>query len=176
MDRIAVFGSSYVVRVGKCWQHDFGGVIFFGQGGMTAGSLFTSPRYRRCLDELVAFRPNIVYVCLGGNDISSRSSPGKIVYDILKIYNFLSSCGVRTILIQSIVPRGSFRGELTGHIFDKQRRSVNTRLKTILKESFLEFGISFPNNYLSDLVHFNADGLRKHSYFIRRSIDRVVNN
>ncbi|KAK3107288.1 hypothetical protein FSP39_011166 [Pinctada imbricata] len=132
MSRIALFGSSYIRRLDEFCGGDLGiphTVKFFGKGGMTAGH----PHFF-LKSQVLHFQPDIVFICLGGNDISATSSPCEIVRNIKTLVNELISTGVRRVLVSEVLERGDFTKApgLTKDSFDKQRKKINQMLKSKL--------------------------------------------
>ena len=86
MSRVAVFGDSYVRRLG-CYEFNWraGQIRFFGRGGMRAGSVPGS-----LWQEIRDYAPTHVFLLLGGNDISVSSDPATITRSLLDLVASLS--------------------------------------------------------------------------------------
>lgn len=128
---------------------------------------------KKMMQEVTEFKPDIVFVCLGGNDIDADSSPKTIVKDIKKLIDELISVGVKRVLVSEVLERGNFTKApgLTKTSFDAQRKSINQTMKRKLKNNFVPFPeIHFPVDYTSDLVHFNESGLLKQFHRVKRAL------
>ncbi|KAK3089506.1 hypothetical protein FSP39_018796 [Pinctada imbricata] len=167
MAKIAIFGSSYVSRLGRYCNFDLkipGIVRFFGQGGMKACDAIDSRKFSQLLD----FSPDVVFMVIGGNDVSDTSIPSDIFKSIMEIISTLYSSGVKRVFISEIIERGNFEKApgLTRERFNKQRKVINKKLKTACRDNFVMMKVKFPKDYdENDFVHLNCDGLR--AYFFR---------
>ena len=89
MPAFALFGSSYISRLERFCNGDLQVPMschFFGAGGMKVTSI-SVPKYT----QLLQLNPDYVFIQLGGNDISSTTTPREIfekiiVPDVLTIF------------------------------------------------------------------------------------------
>ena len=176
MTRVALFGSSYVRYLGQYCNGDLriphSEVRFFGFGGMKAGSI-----NQRLKHEMLQFQPEVVFICLGGNDISTTSSPLAIVKNIRRFVNELIAAGVRRVLVSEVLDRGNFDKSpgLTKTVFDAQRKKVNQMLKFKLRRNVVNFPeIQYPDHYSDDDVHLDERGLFKQYHRVKRAIMSVI--
>ncbi|XP_052223719.1 uncharacterized protein LOC127839377 [Dreissena polymorpha] len=98
--RIAIFGDSYVKRLGRHCNYDLkmpGELRFFAKGGMTAARPDVE-----LLQELKTFQPHVVVVVLGGNDICTSSSPADIVSSLLRLQTQLHEAGTTRAFLQHL--------------------------------------------------------------------------
>ena len=102
MAKIALFGDSYIKRLGKYLEVP-GECRFFGVGGMRADR-----PHQEVLNQLLEFQPDTVFVFIGGNDISVNSSPRQTFDDILSIMDSIDYNGATTVYIGEILTRGQF--------------------------------------------------------------------
>lgn len=147
------------------------GCHFIGKGGMTTENV--DKTLTRRLDDL---RPDIVFVHIGGNDISSESEPVCIYRNICELIDTIYSFGTKTVFIGEICRRGHFKKSpsLTVESLDKQRNSINKKLKKQYGPNFISFpDINFPQDYDLDRVDFSQTGQRKYFYAIRRVLCSV---
>ena len=145
-----------------------GEVRFLGQSG---GKLWPIPNQ---WNDLLAYKPDAVFWCLGGNSIDKDIAPADIIKEILSKVDELKKSGVRKVYVSEISERGDFRKSpgLTKDTFDNKRRVINRRLQKKLKDEYVTFpNIKYPADYNNDLVHFGemygANGLRKYFFSVR---------
>lgn len=154
--RVAIFGSSYVKRAS--YFADFAmpfEVEWFGVGGMTA-----SQPCPNLISKMVRYSPDIVVICLGGNDLSSGVEPSTVVDCLTSLFTRIRDFTPRQpeIFFTEIVSRGKFRSSLHQEEFDAKRRTVNNKMKKILGRTFIRIDVRFPRHYLLDAIHFNDAG------------------
>ena len=168
MARIAIFGSSYVVRFEKYCDGDIkvpGHVEFFGHGGMCTTSI-----PGELFESLIDFRPELVILWLGGNDISHDSSPRMIYERLCNIALELKLHGVKKVFVCEVIERGCFEkskssGLLTAVSFNRQRKKINSLLASSSDVSVLRMNkIKYDTDYNTDLVHLNDSGWKKFFY------------
>ena len=109
MARFGLFGDSYIKRLQNFCDGDLhvpGSTRFVHRGGL------------RCdgIDEMMekkltaaAEKTDIVFLSIGGNDISPISKPEKIYDDIKSLIEKLKEAGVRRVFISEILPRADFK-------------------------------------------------------------------
>lgn len=165
MARYALFGSSYIARLGRYCNHSLdvpGTCRFFGKGGMRSDRI-----PQDILQELIDYRPDIVFIHLGGNDISTTSNPQDIFDRLAALVDQLKFCGAKHVLVAEVITRGQFRKSpgLTKLDFDVQRLKINRLLRKKLGGMFVHFNyeVLFPVDYDNDLVHIGAGrGMRRY--------------
>lgn len=167
--RIAIFGSSYIRRLDSWCNGDFkvpATVRCFGKGGMKASSVPED-----ILNDVFNFQPDIVFIQLGGNDISKSKTPSDLVGDLIKLVDNFKSAGVKQVYIGEILERGDFTKSPGVDItfFNSVRKFVNRRLVKIYGKHVINFlQVRFPRDYLDDKVHLNSNGLRTYYLKLRR--------
>lgn len=177
MAKFAVLGSSYVERLRRFTSEDLkvpGEVRWFGVPGLRCDSL-SEEMWRRIL----TYKPDCLFLHVGGNDITTTTSPNDVVRKIMDIYCNLKDSGVKSVFVAEVLTRGDFSRspdkDLTKVIFDKKRKKINTLLKSQLGHQFVVFkDIKYPRDFHGDLVHLgtvgldSASGMKKYFYRIRR--------
>lgn len=122
---------------------------FLWRGGMRADNV-----NQRVLVELMDFHPEIIFVGLGGNDISVNSSPRQTSEDIVKKATVFSDNGAKNVYISEIMTKGQFSKTpgLKKEIFEKKsnQQTLEKEIRTILCD------IHFPEHYDENKVHLNA--------------------
>jgi lysophospholipase L1-like esterase len=146
-------------------------VRFFGVGGMTAQ--FYSDEVMRELEE---FKPQVVVLTIGGNDIRHDTKPKDIAGFIGAIADKLKLAGVKKVFFTEISERGKFIKDpfLTQKSFNKQRRKINS-LVAEMGIGTIKLQATYPQHYDSDLVHFNNKGNEKYFYDVRKALFSVKN-
>uniref|UniRef100_A0A8W8JAM3 SGNH hydrolase-type esterase domain-containing protein n=1 Tax=Magallana gigas TaxID=29159 RepID=A0A8W8JAM3_MAGGI len=104
--------------------------------------------------------PDIVVVCLGGNDLSSGAETSTVIDCLTSLFHRIRDFAPRqpNIFFTEIVSRGKFRSSLQREEFDGKRRTVNNKMKKILGRTFIRIDVRFPRHYLPDEIHFNDAG------------------
>ena len=106
MPRVAIFGDSYVSRLSRYCGGDLkvpSEVNFFGKGGMKAASVPSD-----MLSQVFDFRPDLVVLNLGGNDIRPVSSPKTIFNRLFHLVEQFQQHGVKTVYVCELAERGCF--------------------------------------------------------------------
>lgn len=162
MAKVALVGSSYVSRLEKFCEGDLkipGEVKFFGVSGMRADNI---PQNK--INEILIFKPDIVIILVGGNDICDNSSPNDIVKNIKNLVDELKENAVQFIYVSEILPRGKFKYsvELTIERFNSQKKKINKKLQNFANASVISMKkIKYPEDYIRDCVHLNDSGQKK---------------
>ena len=121
----------------------------------------TSRKIDLMFDNLKKYRPDVVFINLGGNDMRKPTDIDKLVEKLKDIVDELYYNGVSRIFVTSIIERGRFPKFtcLDKKTFDKIRRSVNKKLRAALGPDLVDVGkkIKYPRHYDSDLVHPGRD-------------------
>ena len=173
---IIVFGDSYVSRLEKYCDGNLrvpGTINFLGKGGLRACKLSNVPQYI----DLLRSKSDVVFVHLGGNDISPTSNPHEI-FDAIRrqIVTDLHGNGVRCIYVGQILPRSDFSKcpGLTKSCFERQRNRINYLLGNEYKDFFLKFkDIRCPRDYLPDGVHLKTDDVVKNRIGMKKYAERI---
>ena len=165
--RFAVFGDSFVRRQGRfnaAFQFpDHSTVRFFGRGGMSALSIPDD-----LWKEMLAYRPNICILHLGGNDINPSIDVPKVFDVVMERVNTLRERGIH-VVIGEILPRAEFALRERGvplDLFETVRKGLNKRFRRAMRENWLMFrvcvmyrggGLHF--HYDEDGVHLSESGM-----------------
>ena len=155
MSKIALFGDSYIKRLEK-FCGGFLGIPgdcrFYGVGGMRADN-----PHEGLLREMLCFKPNALFICLGGNDITADCSTKEIFDKIVGIVSDAKSVAEH-VYICEIMTRGIFRATgLRKKEFDKKRRLLNRYLRKTYGQYFVTFSdIRYPTHYDKDRVHLST--------------------
>ena len=112
---IAFYGDSYVTRLQDYCQEDLrvpGQVLWFGKGGLRTdyikrdGTVDVNAKSKfQILKEL---KPDVVFINVGGNDLTTTSSPRQVFDRILGLTVELQQAGIKDIYVTEILTRGDF--------------------------------------------------------------------
>ena len=98
-----------------------------------------------------------MFIILGGNNIRDSCTPDGIFKEVRDIVLELRMCGVERVFMSSIVARGKTHSKANISVGDfiKIRKSVNEKLKKILKTDYVNTGkrLIYPHHYDKDLIH-----------------------
>ena len=178
MTRYAIFGDSYVRRLGESEFHVLQlpgdpAVMYYGKGGLTLEEVRRSVQWR----ALLSFQPTDVFFHCGGNSINSFTTPAAIFHAIVSLADDLDFAN---ILIGEILPRGRVRREtgLTVQQYDDFCREVNGLLaekygrrcvKFYLKTAYKPDG-TLTQFHSKDRIHLSEPiGMLKYRKIIRRA-------
>ena len=90
---------------------------------------------KACLEALLLFSPQRVYIHLCGNDINIATTPKEIAENILDLVRYIKVNGVPDVMVGEILMRGgTFEKSpgMTKEIYKKMRNRVNTILRSKL--------------------------------------------
>ena len=185
MESLAVFGDSYVDRMGQARLniHALGvRVRYFGVPGLGLSAAKQHPKWT----ALKISSPTQVFLHVGGNSIDTKTAEGTVVDGILSMRDELLEAGVQRVFIGEILPRGdvsrSRDPELTVAAYDEKRKTINRALQRRLGRWFIHFYIASAFRptplvnggpsplYNRDLVHLSEKrGLREYRKGIKRA-------
>lgn len=171
MARVALTGSSYISWLQRFCYSDLKvpcETKFFGVSGMRANNI-----PRRTIDEIKKFKPTLVFILVGGNDIDDQSIPNEISNNICNFVDELKTSGVQFIYVLEILPRGKFKYSkaLTIDRYNAQMQKINKKLRLHTNASVVSMKtIKYPADYKEDLVHLCESGQRKLFYIIRKIV------
>ena len=181
MAKFTLLGSSYVTRLGKYCSFDMGfrdenlECRFFGVERLRAENV---PSW--LLEDLIDWGPQFVFIHLGGNDISTSSSPNEIYEMIVSLVEDLETRGMK-VYVGEILTRGCFKLNpgLTELCFEKQRKAINRKLKKKFQQWFVRFpDLKFPRDYDEDQVNLATTvgnkGMRNYYFRVKRVIASTV--
>ena len=173
--RFAVFGDSYVKRQGDfCSRLPFQ-LKFFGDEDLNLLEVPGSYLW----DELTEYRPDVVLLHLGGNDIIEMPGTDQVnplFKQMMALVKELRGMGAH-VLVGEILPRAEFGLRAVSlKTFDKIRNGLNRKLRLALKHRFIFFRVhlrardgSLHYHYdASDGVHLSPSGMRNYDKILRR--------
>lgn len=186
---IIFYGDSYVSRLQDYCHENLrvpNLVCWYGKGGLRSDFVNRHGQVdfhgKAMFQEAKEMKPDVVFVNVGGNDLTTTSLPRQIYDQIVAITVDFKRAGAKEIYVAEIISRGDFSKcpdpEMNKTCFDRQRRKINSLLASEFKEKFIRFSdIHYPVDYLPDLVHLSTKpditrntGMKKFESRLRRVI------
>ena len=103
------------------------------------------------------YRPDVVFMNLGGNDLTESTDIQNLVKQLTNIVKELYENGITKVFVATVIERSSFPEwtGLTRPIFNKIRHALNKKLRTELGTDLVDVGkkIKYHRHYNIDLVH-----------------------
>ena len=125
---------------------------FFGVSGMS-----TRRKFQDMFDEMKHYRPDVVFMNLGGNDITESTDIQNLVKRLKDIVKELYENGITKVFVATVIEQSSFPEwtGLTRPIFSKIRHALNKKLRTELGTDLVDVRkkIKYHRHYNNDLVH-----------------------
>lgn len=157
--KIAVLGHSYVNRLDFVSPLNLPWCVLrkFGAPGATVSSIKHSSAWENCIH----YRPDVILLVLGGNDIKFNTSPRKLSREIISLALELEEAIHCQCHIFSIEPRLKPRG-LTSDHYNTIKNAVNRGLGRHPNSKSRFHGIGVAQEDLgSDGVHLSLEGNKK---------------
>ena len=154
MTKFAIFEASYVTHLEKFTggRSEVSNCRFFGVSGMS-----TRRKFQDKFDEMKHYRPDVVFMNLGGNNITESTDIQNLVKRLKNIVKELYENGITKVFVATVNEQASFPEwtSLTRLIFNKIRHALNKKLRTELGTDLVDVGkkIKYHRHYNDDLVH-----------------------
>ena len=154
MTKFAIFGDSYLTNLEKFTggRSEVSNCLFFGVSGMS-----TRRKFQDKFDEMKHYRPDVLFMNLGGNDITESTDIQNLVKRLKNIVKKLYENGITKVFVATVIERGSFPEwtGLTRPIFNKIRHALNKKLRTELDTDLVDVRkkIKYHRHHNNDLVH-----------------------
>ena len=138
-------------------------------------------------NSMLELRPNVAFINVSGNDITSQTTPIEIFDRVVLIVNDLQAAGTSTIFVAEIMTRGDFSKSPDQHLdkvtFDRKRQKINSLLVKRFKENLIRFSdVRYPEDYDNDQIHLLKNsastantGMKKYESRIRRILCSLKN-
>lgn len=155
---IALYGDSYVYRLKNYCNTDLrvpANVSWFDKSGLRSDFINrngeidseATTNFAKLKEE----KPDVVFINVGGNDLTTKSNPREIYDRILSLVDELKQAGVKVVYVAGIMARGDFSKspdpDMNQQSFDLQRRKINTLLAKELRDRFVKLAVvKFPDN------------------------------
>lgn len=184
---IALYGDSYVSRLKNLCGGDLrvpATVCWYDKSGVRSDFIDRHGKFddkaKANYERLKKLGPDVVFINVGGNDLTTTSNPREIYDKILSLVDELKAVGVKVVYVAEIMTRGDFSKcpdpKMNKTSFDLQRKKINTLLAKKLKDTFVKFSdVRYPADYTKDLVHLlefatttNNTGIKKYESRLRR--------
>ena len=142
---------------------------------------------RAMYNSMLELRPDVAFINVSGNYITSQTTPREIFDRVVLIVNELQAAGTSTIFIPEIMTRGDFSKSPDQHLdkatFDRKRQKINSLLAKRFKENLIRFSdVRYPEDYDNDQVHLLKNsastantGMKKYESRIRRILCSLKN-
>ena len=102
----------------------------------------TRRKFQDKFDKMKHYRHDVVFMNLGGNDITESTDIQNLVKRLKNIVTELYENGTTKVIVADVIERGSFP-EWTGFarpIFNKIRHALNKKLRTELGTELIDVG------------------------------------
>lgn len=180
-----IFGSSFVRRLQNYVNSDIhcpGTTHFKGISGLRTDRLPTN-----LLSNCTALNPDVVFIHVGGNDITVESTPREIFCRLMNIVEVFYKAGCKRVVVGEILERGDVSKSpgLTVSNYKRQKRKLNTLLQKRLGDDFIQFrDMQYPRDFCGDGVHLSTEpkntsskstGMRKYLLRIQRVLISAAN-
>ncbi|KAK3094495.1 hypothetical protein FSP39_002503 [Pinctada imbricata] len=112
------------------------------------------------LGELLEFHPVVVFVVIGGSDITESCVPADVFRNIMALVETIKDAGTERVYVTEILHRGAFPNapEMTEKRFNSIRSSINKKIcKTFGQVRVKADDIKFPKHYEDDLVYLRRE-------------------
>ena len=192
---LALYGDSYVKRLRGFCNNDLrvpGTVYWYDKSGLRADLKKRDGQRedtdaRAMYNSMLELRPDVAFINVSGNDITSQTTPREIFDRVVLIVNDLQAAGTSTIFVAEIMTRGDFSKSPDQHLdkatFDRKRQEINTLLAQRFKENLIRFSdVRYPDDYDKDQVHLLKNsastantGMKKYESRIRRILCSLKN-
>ena len=192
---VALYGDSYVKRLRGCCNNDLrvpGTVYWYDKSGLRADLKKRDGQRedtdaRAMYNSMLELRPDVAFINVSGNDITSQTTPREIFDRVVSIVNDLQAAGTSTIFVAEIMTRGDFSKSPDQHLdkatFDRKRQKINSLLAQRFKENLIRFSdVRYPDDYDKDQVHLLKNsastantGMKKYESRIRRILCSLKN-
>ena len=160
--KVAILGHSFVrdlpLKAGSLLAGDSNKVVlrkkFF-----VPGATVPSIRGGRVWDRFLNFKPDLTFLLIGGNDITTNSSPPIIARSIISLAKEIKELTTGEVKIITVERRPVPRG-VTASCYNRQRTSINRYLKH--RDSFAKERIVFSearDGNSQDGVHLRESAL-----------------
>ena len=134
-------------------------VNFNGVRGATVNTFLDADMFAR----IIAVRPNVVCLCLGGNDLAT-ATPVMVALDIIRLARRLLSAGVQCVCVGQVCRRLRWRN-VTHSVGDSLAQELNTYLESFSDDTEGVFfwrhkrlWTSIRPVFRPDGVHFSDEG------------------
>lgn len=192
---IALYGDSYVKRLREFCNNDLrvpGTVYWYDRSGLRADLKKRDGQRedtdaRAMYNSMLELRPDVAFINVSGNDITSQTTPREIFDRVVLIVKDLQAAGTSTIFVAEIMTRGDFSKSPDQHLdkatFDRKRQKINSLLAKRFKENLIRFSdVRYPDDYDNDHVNLLKNsistantGMKKYESRIRRILCSLKN-
>ncbi|XP_052252656.1 schlafen family member 13-like isoform X2 [Dreissena polymorpha] len=169
--KIAFYGDNYVTRMSRCGGiPDVPGCYrFFGQEGMSV----IRPN-QELLEQMLQWGPDVVILCLGGDDITPTCRPRKIGWYIVELCILVTARGVATVVVADICKRWAFQDPaLTSDRFNAMRNSIAHYVTKFFPVASMVY-VKEKEHWCPDGVHLSKEGEAVFMDSLRLKLDKIL--
>lgn len=180
-ETVFFFGDSHIRRLGEYVQKSAhlaasnfscSNVEWLGRGGLRAHNVPSS-----MLEKLERIRPDVVVLCIGGNDVTATSTYQEVCTLFAELVKKITALGVQRVLVTPILPR--FRHDrapgLSSQRFNKHVSKINRWIcKQYGPHTVTLKGFHRDWLYRPDGVHLNDKGNLHFVNRIQEALNRFV--
>ncbi|VDI08064.1 Hypothetical predicted protein [Mytilus galloprovincialis] len=176
-ERVLVFGHSLVRDLNQ-WMKDTSSDFLSGHQSYIHGKGGRTTELLKRMDMHVIrrFRPHVVFIQVGGNDITPEASVKDIAENLIELAVEIQQQGVSQVIIGSVIIRLRPRNMSVSQ-YDNKRTKINKHLSEKTPQTA---GIKFwshkcfRHNHLRDGVHLNDKGNEAFFFSIRHAMNSVT--
>lgn len=175
-----MYGDSYILRLKEFCKKDLrvpADVLWHEKSGLRSDFINRQGKIDdsavKNYESLKELQPDVVFMNVGGNDLTTTSDPNNVYEQIMALVDDLKGVGVKDVYVAEIMPRGDFSmnpdPKMNQTSFERQRRKINYLLAKTVKTRCVKFAdVLFPDEYSTDEVHLANSGLKKYESRLRR--------
>lgn len=138
---IALYGDSYVKRLREFCNNDLrvrGTDYWYDKSGLRADLKKRDGQRedtdaRAMYNSMLELRPDVAFIIVSGNDITSQTTPREIFDRVVLIVNDLQAAGTSTIFVAEIMTKSPDQ-YLDKATFDRKRQKINSLLAKRFKD------------------------------------------
>ncbi|KAH3841660.1 hypothetical protein DPMN_115133 [Dreissena polymorpha] len=127
------------------------------------------------MEDMLQWGPDVVILCLGGNDITASCQPRDIGLAILGLCRMVKARGVATVVVAAICGRWVFRDPaLTPDQFSRIGNAIAKYVMRYFPVSSMMYVCDRDVHWLRDGVHLSAAGLDEFLNSLRLKLLRIL--
>ncbi|KAH3734147.1 hypothetical protein DPMN_040609 [Dreissena polymorpha] len=127
------------------------------------------------LEDMLQWGPDVVILCLRGNDITASCQPRDIGLGILKLCQFVRARGVATVVVADICRRWVFRDPaLTTDQFARIGSAIAKYVIRYFHVSSMVYVCDRDVHWLCDGVHLSSAGLEEFMTSLKLKLEKIM--
>ncbi|KAH3738558.1 hypothetical protein DPMN_045196 [Dreissena polymorpha] len=130
---------------------------------------------RELLEDMLQWEPDVVILCLGGNNITTRCQPRKINLRIIELCRLVRTRGVATMVLADICKRWVFRDPaLTSDRFSKFGSSIAHYKMMYFPVASMVHMQEEKKHWCHDGVHLSEAGVEEFMTSLRLKLRKIL--